>query len=114
VVLDARRDEVYAAIYGPGAQVRHPTTLLSPAALGLLLADHAPALLVGDGARLYAETLLAAAPQHRVGALQPGGPALGPLAAAALVRLEAGERPHIASIQPVYLRDHDAAKKAPA
>ncbi len=113
VVLDARRDEVYAATYrtGPGGlAVVDPTELLAPSVLAERLAGRSPALLVGDGARLYAETLEAAAPQHTLGALQPGGPALAPLAAEALDRAVAGEHPPIASLQPVYLRDHDAAR----
>lgn len=116
VVLDARRDEVYSALYQPGPGlpvVTNPTTLQSPASLGALLADRKPALLLGDGARLYADALLAAAPQHQVAGLHPSGPALAALARDAITRFEAGERPSIASIQPVYLRDHDAAKKTP-
>ncbi|MCO4771216.1 MAG: tRNA (adenosine(37)-N6)-threonylcarbamoyltransferase complex dimerization subunit type 1 TsaB [Deltaproteobacteria bacterium] len=115
VILDARRDEVYAATYAGAADgtlptVVSPTRLLSPAALAEELVDLPPSLLVGDGARLYASQLLAQAPHHLLGRLQPGGPALGPLAADALRRAAGGERPSLARVQPTYLRDHDAAK----
>ncbi len=116
VVLDARRDEVYSAFYTPGESlpvVTVPTMLHSPAELGTLLSSRAPALLLGDGARLYSDVLLAEAPQHRVAGLHPSGPALAAVARDTIHRFEAGERPPIASIQPVYLRDHDAAKKMP-
>lgn len=113
VVLDARRDEVYVRSYGPGAGLpiaRGPTRLLSPAALAVELSEASPALLIGDGARLYATEFTAAAPQHTQLGLQPSGPALGSIAADALQRLAAGEGAPVASVQPIYLRDHDAAR----
>lgn len=115
VVLDARRDEVYSAVYdldGDGLPtVVRATTLESPAALHGALPDDA--LLVGDGARLYANALTAGKPSRTVGVLQPEGPSLAPLAADALRRLAAGESPPLATVQPVYLRDHDGVRKPP-
>lgn len=118
VVLDARRDEVYVARYraardsGALPVAEHPTRLESPEALAASLADEPARLLVGDGARLYAEQLLAAAPQHQVGTLEPGGAALAAVAHDAARRLAAGEHPPLASVVPLYLRDHDAAQQA--
>ena len=40
-------------------------------------------------------------------------PTLAPLAADALRRLAAGESPPLATVQPVYLREHDGVRKTP-
>jgi len=118
VVLDARRDEVYVARYAAAADPaslptpEHATRLESPEDLAASLVDAPSRLLVGDGARLYADQLLAAAPQHRIGTLEPGGAALGAVARDAARRLAADERPALASVVPLYLRDHDAAQRA--
>lgn len=118
VVLDARRDEVYVARYRAAAEVdglpvaEHATRIESPESLASSLAAEPARLLVGDGARLYADALLAAAPQHRVGTLEPGGAALGPVAHDAARRLAEGDRPALASVLPLYLRDHDAAQRS--
>lgn len=116
-LLDARRDEVYTAIFeerGEGLptafrelRLERPETFVEAAA------DLGPLLLVGDGARLYSGILTEGLPAARVGHLEPTGPGLAAIAQDALRRLESGEPGPIPEVQPVYLRDHDAAKKDP-
>lgn len=117
VLLDARRDEVYTAVYGPRRDdglpiVERATTLESPAAF--IAAVDGPLLLVGDGARLYASVLTDGLPVARVGHLTPSGADLASVAADAERRLAAGEPGPVEAVQPLYLRDHDAAKRLPA
>jgi tRNA threonylcarbamoyladenosine biosynthesis protein TsaB len=104
-MLDARKGEVYTALYDTGAG--RPRLLEGPRALApqALLAERAgiPTLFTGDGALAYCE-LVAACPQ----ALQvpfacsrPDAAALGWLA---LDRLAAGEVADLVSVEPEYLR----------
>ncbi len=105
-VTDARRREVFAAVYerdaAGGLRERMAPTALTPAALRRVLADEPgpPAVLAGDGAGLVdagddgALTVLpAGSPAHRI-------------AAAALVRrvMAGGDRP----VRPLYARLPDA------
>lgn len=113
VLLDARRDEVYTAVYAARGDdalptVERETTLESPASFASAVSG--PIRLVGDGARLYAELLRAELPESTVGWLTPTGPGLAALARDASDRLARGEAGPVAEVQPVYLRDHDAAK----
>ncbi|MBI2503328.1 MAG: tRNA (adenosine(37)-N6)-threonylcarbamoyltransferase complex dimerization subunit type 1 TsaB [Candidatus Latescibacteria bacterium] len=104
-MLDARRGEVYTALYDTGAG--RPRLLEAPRALApqALMAERAgvPTLFTGDGALAYRE-LVAACPQ----AVQAPFPCSRPEAAAlgwlALARLEAGEVADLVSVEPEYLR----------
>lgn len=104
-MLDARKGEVYTALYDTGAG--RPRLLEAPRALApqVLLAERAgiPTLFTGDGALAYRE-LVGACSQ----ALQVPFPCSRPEAAVlgwlALARLEAGEVADLASVEPEYLR----------
>ncbi len=116
VTLDARRKEVYGAVYDV-------TTAADPVCLEEVKAwaprawfEHLgqrsePVLLVGDGARLYAELsreILGDWPARpRWGAMAPD---VGWLALHAADRLTSGDPGDL--LRPIYLRDHDAAQKA--
>lgn len=114
VALDARRDEVYGEAFDVSAtgdlERLLPLRLGSPDAWFEAALALRAALVIGDGARLYADRLTAAwaGPARIVRHL--AGPALGAVAArsAALVASEPG-RPS-EPLRPIYLRDHDAAK----
>jgi len=104
-VVDARRREVFAAVYralpGDVLEVVMEPTALAPADLAATLAARgAPALVAGDGAALVAPH---ATPALRV--LPPSSPAHA-LRAAALARrvATAGARP----VTPLYARLPDA------
>ncbi len=104
-MLDARKGEVYTALYDTGTG--RPRLLEAPRALApqMLMAERAdiPTLFTGDGALAYRE-LVAACPQ----ALQAPFPCSRPEAAVlgwlALARLDAGEVADLASVEPEYLR----------
>jgi tRNA A37 threonylcarbamoyladenosine modification protein TsaB len=104
-MLDARKGEIYAALYDTGEG--RPRLLEGPRALApqVLMAERAglPTLFTGDGALAYGE-LVAACPQ----ALQAPFPSARPEAAAlgwlALARLAAGEVADLAAVEPEYLR----------
>lgn len=119
VLLDARRDEVYTAIF----EARHDDglpvavralRLESPAAFIEAAADAGPLILVGDGARLYERPLTEGLPAARVGHLEPTGPGLAAIARDAARRLEAHDPGPVPAVQPLYLRDHDAANRSSA
>ncbi|RST87570.1 tRNA (adenosine(37)-N6)-threonylcarbamoyltransferase complex dimerization subunit type 1 TsaB [Aquibium carbonis] len=99
-VLDARRDEFYAALYGPGGAVHAAPAILDLNA-AVAMAGLMKPLIVGSGARLVAEAA----------GLDGNATALADLRTAAIetvARLAArqgfaGEKP-----RPLYLRGPDA------
>lgn len=104
-MLDARKGEVYAALYDTSAG--WPNLLEGPRALApqVLMAERAgiPTLFTGDGALAYSE-LVAACPQ----AVQAPFPCSRPEAAVlgwlAQARLKAGTVADLVSVEPEYLR----------
>lgn len=115
VTLDARRAEVYSGLFmvtADGIEVLEGTVAQSPEAWfeGLAARSEERFLLVGDGARLYAATA-----RRLLGSrasLSPWGsmaPDAGWVALEGARRLASGEEG--APLRPVYLRDHDAAKR---
>ncbi len=107
VTLDARRKEVYGALYrvgGDALECLRPVAAYAPEAWFESLAGE-DVTLVGDGARLYRE--LAGGPVPTWGAMAPE---VGWLALSATARLAAGDPADL--LRPVYLRDHDAAQQA--
>ena len=109
-VVDARRGEVFAAVYGgAGAELRPPARV-APADLPGLLASAAAeggagVLAVGNGARRY---------RHALGPATLGGrslddPSPAALVAVAAARMADGRQPvPPGDVRPVYLREPDA------
>lgn len=109
-VVDARRGEVFAALYrSPGVELAPPARH-APADLGPLLARAAAdvggrVLAVGNGARRYAAALGSAV----VGGRSLDDPSPGALVAVAAGTLAAGREPvGPGDVRPVYLREPDA------
>jgi tRNA threonylcarbamoyladenosine biosynthesis protein TsaB len=102
-VLQARRDEVYAALYrwdAGGPRRASEYLALSPADLAARL--HEPTLLVGDGARAVASPHARHAPPPR---RVPSPACVGVLGHA---RLEVGDTVGVAALVPEYLRPSQA------
>ena len=116
VTLDARRRQIYSALYrvGPATvEELRPVRLEDPRAWFEALVELDGVLLAGDGGRLYAELareILGGRVQVPATALM--APDVGWVALEGARRLaanEPGER-----LDPVYLRDHDAAQQRAA
>jgi tRNA threonylcarbamoyladenosine biosynthesis protein TsaB len=104
-VIDARRGEVFAAVFAPdGAQLMAPAAL-APAALAERLAALEPtALAVGDGAVRFASELASAGV-----AVPPAGAPVHRLSAVHICRLGAGlQAADRDALLPAYLREPDA------
>lgn len=98
VATDARRKEVYWAVYADGARIDGPH-VAKPADVAQTVADHA----VGEGARKYADVL-----GLRVPADAPDFPPALELARLAAGRIRAGEPGE--RLTPLYLRRPDAVE----
>ncbi len=129
VMLDARRSEVYTALYEvdetgrphevDGVRLHRPEAWLqelaerrtpSEAWYGDVSTRAAGVLLVGDGARLYADLAREIlGDRARLPTSSAMFPDLGQAALEAVERVEAGEPSE--PLRPVYLRDHDAAQQ---
>jgi len=118
-VIDARKHELYAAAYsfsadGVPAEVL-PESVGAPAAIGARLraaAGDRALLLVGEGAAVYAEELLAALGQPtRTAGATLGVPRGSVLARLATADFRAGAREDPALAAPTYLRPPDAEYK---
>ncbi len=103
VATDARRREVYWAVYGPertdGPDVRRPADLAG------LLADLGVTVAAGAGARQYADVL-------GLPVLDVRHPTAAGLVAVAAAALRAGRAPE--PFVPLYLRRPDATPAVPA
>jgi tRNA threonylcarbamoyladenosine biosynthesis protein TsaB len=99
-MIDAFRDEVYAAVYERDAKARSAPVLAAPEALLEGLPEKAA--FIGDGALRYAERIRALRPR----ALFPSRSLYlaGTLARMAAPRLAAGEGIPAAELRPLYLR----------
>jgi tRNA threonylcarbamoyladenosine biosynthesis protein TsaB len=107
-ILDARRGEVYAALFGASGECLAPDAVLSPAALAERLPEGAR-LVVGEGAAFAAEAI-ARSLGGRVRVLPAphglaGAGAVGVLGARALAR---GEGVSPAALAPRYVRRAEA------
>lgn len=104
-MLDARKGEVYTALYDTGAG--WPRLLEGPRALApqALMAERVgiPTLFTGDGAHAYRE-LVAACPQALQAPFSSSRPEAAALGWLALTRLKAGEVADLVSVEPEYLR----------
>lgn len=112
VTLDARRRQIYSALYrvdAAGPTELRPVLLQDPRSWFESLADLEGVLLAGDGGRLYADLAgevlgdRALIPRTAIMAPDVGWVALE--GARRLADQEPGER-----LDPLYLRDHDAAQ----
>jgi tRNA threonylcarbamoyladenosine biosynthesis protein TsaB len=111
VTLDARRRQVYSALYrvdAEGLEELRGVRMEDPAAWLESLRQLPGVLLVGDGGRLYQELAREILGEK---ALVPSSammaPNVGYVALEGARRLAAGEQGE--RLEPVYLRDHDAA-----
>jgi len=104
--LDARKREVYAALFtvtAEGPRRLTPDLALSPAALAARLPR--PCTLVGDAGEVYADVLGAHARVLPFATHHPRGGVIARLGAA---RLAAGEAANTGTLEPVYVRPPDA------
>lgn len=105
VVLDAKRADVYARVYGPGLEPLGPPTAVLPAALPGLLPSSLPTVVVGDAAET-ALAALRAGGREAIASAAPGHPdaeIVAVLARRSWVPGETREPP-----RPLYLRPPDA------
>jgi tRNA threonylcarbamoyladenosine biosynthesis protein TsaB len=104
-VIDARRGEVFAAVYSAGGEVLLAPVTLAPAALARHIASlPASPLAVGDGAIRFAEELASAG-----AAVPPAGAPVHRLSAVQICRLGVGrEAADRDALLPMYLREPDA------
>ena len=112
-VLDARKGEVYGAVYHHGQEILGARTA-SPTAFADELSravPEGPVLVCGGGARLYRE-LLVESLGDRVQLVDGAGdaPGIAEMAVDVVRRLEAGERPSLDALQPVYQRPSQAER----
>ncbi len=99
-LIDARRHEVYA----DGADLAAPW-VGPPAELMARLPDGAPPVLLGSGARIYADALRAARPDVII----PADLSLHvPRAALLLGAIDWASPPALATLEPTYVRKSDA------
>lgn len=112
--LDARKREVYAAVFDVGEAGalcrRGPDMALAPDALAAQLP--AATVLVGDAASAYPETL---GPGLIVRPFETHHPRGGMVARLGARRLAAGEAVDVGTVEPVYVRPSEAelARNAP-
>ena len=104
--LDARKREVYAALFtatAEGPRRLTPDLALAPAALAARLPR--PCTLVGDAGEVYGDVLGAHANLLPFATHHPRGGVIARLGAA---RLAAGEAANAGTLEPVYVRPPDA------
>lgn len=114
-VLDARRREVYAALYDTATGVPvelAPPRAVAPAQLAQQRAS-AATIYTGDGAWAYRE-LLAGAAAAQFAPLPCARPDAGTIGWLALAKLEKGQTADLASAEPEYLRSPSARPLARA
>lgn len=107
-MIDARRQQVFAAVYAVGDDLPrqvHPPAALPPAEW-LRQLDREDCLFVGDGARMYASTVQAALPQARL--LGSDNAILSEVADLAYRRFLRGEVLRAEQVQACYVRPSDA------
>ncbi len=114
-VLDARKREVYAALYDTATGV--PVEVMPPRAIApaQLVQERArtATIYTGDGATAYRD-LLAANSAAQFAPLPCARPDAGTIGWLALSKLEKGQTADLASVEPDYLRSPDARPLARA
>jgi tRNA threonylcarbamoyladenosine biosynthesis protein TsaB len=108
--LDARKGEVYAALYDTSTGLPRP--LIAPAAVPpapFLASLSGPVLFAGDGARLYrGEVVAALGEEARFAPSHLDRPSAAAVAVLGLFRLERGETEDLVNAEPIYLRKSEA------
>lgn len=109
-MLDARKDEVYAALYkweGGVMKKIMPETAVSP---GDLLKDiKEPMVFMGDGARKYRELIMDALKENAVFAPSSRmSPSASTVAEIAVEKIKQGDVADIVSLTPFYIRKSEA------
>jgi len=102
--LDARKGEVYGAIFERGGDVDRelvPPCVMPPADFAQLAAAHAPLVWAGDGAPRFPEHFASLTSSGRI-AWPAAPPAMSALAALARPRLPAGD--DLVTLEPLYVR----------
>ena len=110
-VLDARKREVYAALFAStpaGPRRLTPDLALAPDALAARLTP--PCVLVGDASEAYADALGARATIRPFATHHPRG---GVVARLGWERLSGGDVADPGTLEPVYVRPPDAALPRP-
>jgi len=109
-MLDARKGEVYTALYDNSAGCPRPLSGPRAAAPNVLLDERAgaPTIYTGNGAHAYRELIAAAGPEARLAPPHCARPEAGAIGWLALAKLRAGETADLATVQPQYLRAPDA------
>lgn len=114
-VLDARKREVYAALYDTATGVPvelAPPRAIAPAQLARERAN-AATIFTGDGATVYRD-LLAVNSATQFAPLHCARPDAGTVGWLALSKLEKGQTADLDSVEPEYLRSPDARPLARA
>jgi tRNA threonylcarbamoyladenosine biosynthesis protein TsaB len=109
--LDARKREVYAALFAAeasGPRRLTPDLALTPEELAARLAP--PCVLLGDAGAVYGEVLGTRAAIRPFATHHPRGDVVARLG---LARLAAGDAAHAATLEPVYVRAPDAELPKP-
>jgi tRNA threonylcarbamoyl adenosine modification protein YeaZ len=116
-LLDARRSEVFGAVYAPriSQSVNSMTTseasfsefVCRPAEIAEHVPSDGPLILVGDGALRYREELLAALPTAELADADIHGVNAERLLRAASDAHRRGDHANLASCEPTYLRSAD-------
>ena len=104
--LDARKQEVYAALFeatANGPVRRSPDVAVAPAALAATLPPHT--IVVGDAGDVYGDVLSPRATLRPFATHHPRG---GVIARLGSIRLAAGDAAHVGTLEPVYVRAPDA------
>lgn len=109
VLLDARMNEVFGAVYSYAAGVRSEVVPMQAAPVETIL-EHTSAdtLFVGAGASEYADAIRSAFPGAAFGHVGLNHPRAGSLIAEAQSLLAAGDPGDAAAVAPVYLRGSQA------
>jgi tRNA threonylcarbamoyladenosine biosynthesis protein TsaB len=112
-LLDAKKDEVYAAIYDTSqGELKRKSDYLAIDVAGLAARISERTLFVGPGARLYRKELVDLLGEKAYFA--PGEQSTPSGASVARIgsrRLAAGETEEVADLQPLYIRKSEAELK---
>jgi tRNA threonylcarbamoyladenosine biosynthesis protein TsaB len=108
-LMDARKHQVYAALYISG-RTAIPASLLNPeelaSAIRKAFPERADLVVAGDGVGVCADVLLAAGIEVRLSGIETPSP--GVVAIEAGERIARGQADDVSALEPLYLRRTDA------